>query len=418
MNNTKLLTGTLASALGVACLAVPLSTEASVYRDGWYYSIDPSHDSVAFNFETNELDIGNSIYEIYGMAMKENPETGEIWVAINSNLPLTGRNVPTVVNDFPVPDGNIGWGDLWFDFSGTGNFEEAFAADQMYGVRFADTNDSGVSAGVYQAVQGTSVASTNAGYWNLRSYNDQIFDARGLNSWMGDKRWNDPYYDPYTDYTTADGQMPNVIESGQRIGDVTIRTEEELAAQGFSTDLFFQTAADMIAFSFAKPAGFVGNFVATILQECLNDSMALLGSFPPVPQHQPDPDPDPDPTPVPVDECEVSFSQLEALAPDEVDGDWKIFYDTLSNQWYDPPVYTGFEFEALDGTSFKQLLDFPCGIVTEDEFKVSVEDADGNLTHIFTKLGPGDSLSFEDYFDEPVTRFTISEKTLISPAIR
>ncbi|NJO19218.1 MAG: hypothetical protein HC838_02890 [Spirulinaceae cyanobacterium RM2_2_10] len=41
MNNTKLLTGTLASALGVACLAVPLSTEASVYRDGGYYSIDP-----------------------------------------------------------------------------------------------------------------------------------------------------------------------------------------------------------------------------------------------------------------------------------------------------------------------------------------------------------------------------------------
>lgn len=395
MNYVRLLTSTAAGAIAATCLAIPFPTLASVFRDGWYYSIDPSHDSIAFNFETNQLNVGNSIYEMYGMAIKENPETGEIWVAINSNLPLTGRVVPDYVNGAYVPDNNIGWGDLWFDFSGTGNFQTALDAGQMYGVRFSPNNDSGVSAGVYQAVTGASVVSENSGYWNLHSHNNEVVSHTGLNAWMGDKRWNDDYYAPYT----APGlRMPNVIAAqsqSNRVGDVTMRTEEELVAQGFSTDLFFQTASDIIAFSFTKPLGFVGDFVATILQECLNDGIALLGSFPPPP-----------PNPDPEDECPVTFSQLEALAPDAVDGEWKIFYDTLSNQWYDPPAYMGFEFESIGGSKFKQILDFPCGIYTDDQFNV-IAQKDGQ-SYLFQGLRPEDSLDFEDFFGESVDRFWVS----------
>ena len=39
----------------------------------------------------------------------------------------------------------------------------------------------------------------------------------------------------------------------------------------------------------------------------------------------------------------------------------QIFCEVPPRSWYDPPTTYGFEFEALDGTLFTDILDFPVG---------------------------------------------------------
>ncbi|MDJ1181324.1 hypothetical protein PJF56_20895, partial [Roseofilum sp. BLCC_M91] len=244
---------------------------------GWTYATDVSHDSVASDFIGN-TNVGETIYEMYGMAVKEDPDTGRIWVALNANLPITGRTVPTQWDRFTVPDGNIGWGDMFFDFSGTGNFQNALDSGQMFGVRFADTNDSGVEAGVYRGVSGKSVVSENAGFWNLDSHNRHVVEkGTGLDSSMGDLAWNDSYYYPYD--RPGPVKMPNVIDSGERVGAVAIHNRTELENQGFDPSQFPQLGDEIFGFSFQKPDGMTGDFIATILEECINDGMALRGFF-------------------------------------------------------------------------------------------------------------------------------------------
>ncbi|MDJ1173314.1 XDD3 family exosortase-dependent surface protein, partial [Roseofilum capinflatum] len=262
-----------------------LDDEVADPLKGWTYATDVGHDSVAgteaFDGTTK---VGGTIYEMYGMAVKEDPETGRIWVALNSNLPITGRTVPTSWSQtfspfltFNVPDGNVGWGDMFFDFSGTGNFQNALDSGQMFGVRFADTNDSGVEAGVYRGVSGKSVVSENAGFWNLDSHNSYVVNnGIGLDSSMGDLAWHDSYYYPYD---RPGLKMPNVIDSGERVGAVAIHNRTELENQGFDPSQFTQLGDEIFGFSFQKPDGMTGDFIATILKECINDGMALRSSF-------------------------------------------------------------------------------------------------------------------------------------------
>lgn len=120
---------------------------------GWNYASDPSYDS-----------LGGSEYEIYGMAVKDDLAANTIWVAITANMPLTGINTGPTLEGMPVSNGNIGWGDLFFDFSGKGNYKAANETNSLFGIRFAPNNDSKTpGTGVYSGVNATSVVTENAG---------------------------------------------------------------------------------------------------------------------------------------------------------------------------------------------------------------------------------------------------------------
>lgn len=95
------------------------------------YAID------SFNDGLNQGVVGsNSKYEFYGMAIIE--DGNNIIVALNSNMPLTG------VNNSKAQDGVVSWGDVFLNFSGD-NFNTASSNSSLYAIRFADTNNSGVS---------------------------------------------------------------------------------------------------------------------------------------------------------------------------------------------------------------------------------------------------------------------------------
>ncbi|NEQ33383.1 MAG: hypothetical protein F6K04_20710 [Leptolyngbya sp. SIO4C5] len=384
----------------ILCLtAQPIS--AAVLHNGWQYAIDVSYDSLAGD-GAGELDVGGTIYETYGFAIKDDVASNTVWVGINGNLPITGRPIPgDQINGYQVPNGNIGWGDLLFDFvDGTetngyiGNYKVANDNSQLFGVRFARNNDSGVSElGLYSDVSGIGVTQINAGWSNLEKHNDQVSGKTGLDAWMGNLRWSDDYYQDYNSSTASisddpSTHLPSNIGTGTKVADVTLRSQAELEAAGFDLGFFFERGAEIFGFSFEKPIGFRGDFIATLLSECINDGAALLGKFAPQ-----DPLPPLPPLPSPfdnidIDECPVTVGQIEALLPDEVQGEYKLFYDVESHNWYDPPPWQGFEIVGLDGTLFTQILDFSCGVSANDKFKVFVGDLE------MGDFEPGESLNF------------------------
>lgn len=79
---------------------------------------------------------------------------------------------------------------------------------QLYDIRFATANDSGVNnipIGVFENAQAKSVASDNADWWNLY-YNNQNVVSRGQHpAQLGELAWNDPYYTGYTEPTRISG---------------------------------------------------------------------------------------------------------------------------------------------------------------------------------------------------------------------
>src|SRR6476646_2531575 len=128
----------------IALLAVSMSAKpasaGTLYQD-WNYGID------AFNDGS-----GGSQYEIKGMAIKETSDS--IWVALTGGTSLAGNS------DSQALGGSIGWGDLFFNFSGK-NYQTANSAGDLFGIRFAAANDSKVSLGVYQNAKAVSVATQN-----------------------------------------------------------------------------------------------------------------------------------------------------------------------------------------------------------------------------------------------------------------
>ncbi|MBD2578364.1 XDD3 family exosortase-dependent surface protein [Oscillatoria sp. FACHB-1406] len=385
-------------------------TNAAVFRDGWQYAIDPGYDS--YGSVNGVIKAGGTIYETYGIAIHEDADNN-IWVALNTDMPITGN--PTgpelCLNDgpcFPVENDSIAWGDLFLDFSGTGNFKQAFDTNKLFGVRFAPNNDSRtpdgsrLETGVYQVTAGANVAGQNAGFQNLeqnrRFLKDPTLGNIGdLEPWMGDLAWDNPYYAPYTSrgsWSDPQTLMPNIIATGNRLGDVTIRSQAELQTQGFKTDWFFQTGANIFGFSFKKTAEMAGDFIASLLQECINEGVALIGTVSP-------PTPTPAPPPAPL-LCDIAFRQnqdylLRPTRTEGVNGEIKVFENTLSNQWYDPDPSMGYNVKGTGDTLISEILNFPClpnPSKTPYKFDVIV----GNIT--LGNFSPGNPLDFSQYEDK------------------
>jgi hypothetical protein len=182
---------------------------SSLDENGWYHTIDTPNDSVPY---------GGSAYEIYGMSVRETADS--IWVVLRANMALTGVYEPAAA------DGNIGWGDLFLNFSGL-DFNTAISQGEMFGVRFADSNDSGVnSAGVYSGVTATTVVGENLGFSSFQDYNQFV----GENASLGDLTADTSYFNQ--------SQSWNVIASGNFVTNITYLTIDDLVPASYDLQQF------------------------------------------------------------------------------------------------------------------------------------------------------------------------------------
>jgi hypothetical protein len=275
----------------------------------WQYARDAAGDSLDLS--------GGRSFDILGMGILDDGQN--ITIGISANMGIGGHNVDnnrvcSGSTCYPVPNGNIGWGDLFFDFTGNREFGTSNDNRQLFGVRFAPGNDSGVSLGVYRNVYGVGVQTSNAGYRNLgRHYNSLPTAHQQATTNVGDLAWNDTYWGGnggrFT-YSVNTESMPNVIASGERIGDVNLLDQNALLANGFSGNL---GGSQLFGFQFARSLFPNGQFIATLLEECLNDAIALRGNLTPPPVVPPPPPPEPPATSVPEPSSIVALTTLGAF---------------------------------------------------------------------------------------------------------
>jgi hypothetical protein len=245
---------------------------------GWDYTKDAEHNDSLGGIEK---------FEIQGMAVKDDLAANTIWVVIRANLPLTGIDTGNPYEGMTVTNGNIGWGDLFFDFSGKKSYQAANDTNSLFAIRFAPKNDSKApSIGLYSGVRATSVVTENAGWWNLHNHHAGLKKKTGLEAGMGDLAWNDPYYGIYTtptDFYQSGNHIPNIIASGKKVGDITMVGDAELAAAGFALGRL-PDASQTIGFKFDKSLLPVGSYTASLFEECNNDAMAMEGETQAVPE--------------------------------------------------------------------------------------------------------------------------------------
>ncbi|MEL7352059.1 MAG: PEP-CTERM sorting domain-containing protein [Cyanobacteria bacterium P01_A01_bin.116] len=256
MNKAALIATTVASTIAVGVVSTQ-AAQAGTLHQGWNYSIDAIGDGS-----------GGSVYDIKGLAIKET--TDDIYVSISANLPLAG------VESQYATDHNVGWGDLFFDFSG-GTFNEANANQSLFAVNFATGTDSDASEiGVYSNVSAKSVGKQNRGYDTLKNY---------YKNWekpmtMGDLETKDAVYSYYAGNTTGENTLiNNVIDEGDRIGDISFVTDQEAAAAGLDFGNFNALGNEQITFKFDRSLLPSASYISHLFAECANDGVALTGDL-------------------------------------------------------------------------------------------------------------------------------------------
>lgn len=249
MNKIALLAGTVA----VGVLSAQ-SAQAGTFHQGWNYSIDAVGDGS-----------GGSVYDIQGLAIKESAD--DIYVSISTNLPLTGIDYSIAT------DQNVGWGDLFFDFS-NGTFSDASDNQSLFAVNFATGTDSGASEiGVYGNVSAKSVGLQNDGYGTLEHYYNEGW---GKPATMGDLATTDAVYSYFGENATDDTPLKNVIDSGDRLGDISFVSTQEAQAAGLDFANFNAVGSEQITFKFDRELLPSGAYLAHLFEECANDGVAIM----------------------------------------------------------------------------------------------------------------------------------------------
>lgn len=260
ITGTKIYTllGIVAASVSIFSATAQQASAGQLYN-GWNYGIDAFDDGS-----------GGSSYEIKGMAIKETADS--IFVALTGGMPLTGAA------DGVAADGNIGWGDLFFNLSGT-NFQSASNSNSLFGIRFAGSNDSqAATTGVYKNVSATSVTLANSGYGSLNQYYSSGWEktnTQGTDLATAQAAYN------YFGETTP---ILNVIGSGTKVGDITMLTSSALTAAGLNFGYFGAAGSETIGFQFSRSLLGSGSYLANVFIECGNDGVALAGNLAQVPE--------------------------------------------------------------------------------------------------------------------------------------
>ncbi|MGL5135566.1 MAG: PEP-CTERM sorting domain-containing protein [Planktothrix sp.] len=250
----KLIGTTVASLCLVSVNGLPAM--AGQLHNQWNYGIDSFADGS-----------GGEGYNIRGIAIKETSEN--IFVALTGGTPLTG------VTNNRAADKNIGWGDLFLNFTNK-NFTTASNERSLFGVRFAGTNDSQVATtGLYGNVKGVSVTSVNHGYSSLKQYYGAGFDK--ANTQGTDLATKAAAYNYF-----GQGTILNVIDSGaNKLGGIQSLSAAALTGQGLDFGFFNAKGSQTLGFSLNKAdlglADGNYNYMANLFIECGNDGVALAG---------------------------------------------------------------------------------------------------------------------------------------------
>lgn len=259
MKKAALVAGTVALASVMSIQAA----HAGTLHQGWHYSIDAAGDSS-----------GGSIYDIKGLAIKETAD--DIYVSISANLPLAGISSPHAT------DQNVGWGDLFFDFSG-GTFNEANANQSLFAVNFATGTDSGApEIGVYGSVSAKSVGKQNNGYNSLRSYYQNWERPNTMGDDLATKAEVYSYYAGNT--TGVNTRIHNVINSGSRLGDISFVSEQEALDAGLDFAKFNAIGDEQITFKFNQALLPNAAYLSHLFLECANDGIAISGETKDIPE--------------------------------------------------------------------------------------------------------------------------------------
>lgn len=253
-------------AIASSCSFTPAAT-ALVTHQGWNYTIDIPNDSTPFNVD------GEGLFEIFGLAYQVVDQT--VTVAISSNV-----NLPNGTPSLEAQDGRVDFSDLLINFTGR---NLADANGDLFGIRFAVNNDSGVpEAGIYSDVTAASVASFNDGWTSLGAYNDSVINSGVIPS-IGDLVYNDSYFD-------LNQATPTAIATGTKIGDIEFIAD--VTSLGLDFDFFDATGTELIAFTFDAGLLPSGEALYHLAMECNNDMIASVLNLPESPK-----DPDKVPTP-------------------------------------------------------------------------------------------------------------------------
>lgn len=230
-------------------MPVPMAT-ASTFHQGWTYSIDAQDDGS-----------GGPEYEIDGLAIKETMDS--VYFAIKGETALTG------VETLDAEDGNIGWGDLLLNFTGA----PLNQANDLWGIRFAATNDSGVAdVGLFRDVTAQSVAAENNGYDSLSAYYGAGY---GRSDTLGDLATESAALN----YVGAATPVLSSIQTGQWVGAIDFLSDQTAAQAGLDFSYFNTVGSEVHTFRIDRALLPGGDFIATLFLECINDGVALLGSF-------------------------------------------------------------------------------------------------------------------------------------------
>ncbi|WP_228055640.1 XDD3 family exosortase-dependent surface protein [Lusitaniella coriacea] len=269
-------------AVGVCLLATTgQQAQAGEMYQGWNYGIDSFSDGS-----------GGKKYEIKGFAVKET--TDSVYVALTAGTPLNG------IASNNADDGNVGWGDMFFNFSGK-DFATAEAEGSLLGVRFAPTNESGVNqVGLYNNITTKSVGLANNGYDNLKRYYNKGFGkANTMGTDIATK--NEAYSYLHGNAVAANPKqnntpLYNIIDSGDFLGGIDLLNGAQLAAKGLNFGHFNANSPHTFGFQLDKsllsgvlPGG-INSFMAHVLLECANDGVALAGNID-IPESQDVPEP-------------------------------------------------------------------------------------------------------------------------------
>jgi hypothetical protein len=245
----------------VAIAATAGAAKAENYQ-GWDYA------NSYFKNGIYGSSIGGNEFEFYSLAVKDMGD--RMVVAINANLEQNGG-----LND-------IAYGDMLFNFTPNG-LKGASDSSSLFGVKFTTLNsDSGVKEmGIYSNVTAKTVTNLNHGFKNfdvhrakrLATYAPTVA-LTDLNN-LGDLQTTDAYFDGMR--TGKTHTILNSIDSGTKVGDISLLTKTELGNLGVNFGHFGASGTNTFGFSFVKPKGFDGKFMSTLFAECANDGIALAG---------------------------------------------------------------------------------------------------------------------------------------------
>jgi hypothetical protein len=244
---------------------------------------------------------GGNGFEIYSLSMQQMGD--EVTVVIRANLPLEGLE---------YGGKNINWGDLMLDFSANAQGGKVFemkmpkATKQnpnpvmpksgVYAVRFSAANDSGVSElGLYDVISNKSVVSSNYGWSHLKQYLDNAkvdFSGNPVVPSLGDVSIDNSYFANFN----SGSKVPTSIVAGNFLGGLGEPNLDAMSSFDHTVPagVVFNKKSAMygvtmkdgnppelytIAFSFTRTPEMTGAFTAYLFTECMNDGVALRGSF-------------------------------------------------------------------------------------------------------------------------------------------